>query len=360
MVAVSISGLEKRFGDTVVLRDVDLEVPDGSFAVLVGPSGCGKSTLLRLIAGLEKANKGSIRFGEREVGKLEPRDRDVAMVFQSYALYPHLTVRDNLGFGLKLRGTPPQEAAKRVSEVSEMLGLAPLLDRMPRQLSGGQRQRVAMGRAIVRRPALFLFDEPLSNLDAALRAQVRVDIRRLHAELGTTSVYVTHDQVEAMTLADVIFVLNHGRVEQYGKPLDVYDDPATRFVASFLGSPAMNFLDARVIAEGTLDLGDGVEVGYDPERFSASTEQEVTLGVRPHELSPTPDGALKVEVTFVEALGGESYAHARLGEQPLVVRLDATQSVTPGDRLSLSLERVRLFNSDGDSLAAHRTATSSP
>ncbi|HEY8074935.1 MAG TPA: ATP-binding cassette domain-containing protein, partial [Labilithrix sp.] len=230
-------GIHKAFGTTKILRGVDLEIPEGSFAVLVGPSGCGKSTLLRLVAGLETADEGTITLAGRDVTSLPPRDRDVAMVFQSYALYPHLTVRDNLAFGLELRGTEKSEIEKRIREASAMLGLEPLLDRLPKQLSGGQRQRVAMGRAIVRRPNIFLFDEPLSNLDAALRAEVRVDIRRLHDRLKATTLYVTHDQVEAMTLADTLWVLNGGLVEQKGPPLEVYEKPRTKFVATFLGSP---------------------------------------------------------------------------------------------------------------------------
>src|SRR5262245_10409159 len=250
MASVKVRELHKRFGDARILKGVSVEVPKGAFAVLVGPSGCGKSTLLRLLAGLEEATSGTIHFDDRDVTRLAPRDRDIAMVFQSYALYPHLSVRENLAFGLKLRKTDPAEIDKRVKHASAMLGLDKLLDRLPRQLSGGQRQRVAMGRAIVRRPSLFLFDEPLSNLDAALRSQVRVDIRKLHDELEATSVYVTHDQVEAMTLADVIFVLNKGVVEQAGHPLQVYARPATRFVASFLGSPSMNFVDVEIAKKG--------------------------------------------------------------------------------------------------------------
>src|SRR3954471_1270982 len=246
MASVDVSGLTKQFGSTQVLKGVSVAIPEGAFAVLVGPSGCGKSTLLRLLAGLEQADSGTIRFGDRDVTRLEPRERDIAMVFQSYALYPHLTVRENLAFGLKLRGTPQKEIDARIAEVAPQLGLGEYLDRLPRALSGGQRQRVAMGRAIVRRPSLFLFDEPLSNLDAALRAQVRVDIRKLHDRLGATSVYVTHDQVEAMTLADVLFVLNKGVVEQAGAPLEIFARPATRFVAGFLGSPAMNFAEVEL------------------------------------------------------------------------------------------------------------------
>ncbi|HFE47435.1 MAG TPA: ATP-binding cassette domain-containing protein, partial [Nannocystis exedens] len=249
MVAVTVSEVRKNFGTTEVLKGINVHVADGDFAVLVGPSGCGKSTLLRILSGLEEVTSGTLTFGGREVTHLQPRDRDIAMVFQSYALYPHLSVRDNLAFGLKLRKTAAATIKSRVDEVAEMLGLGPLLDRLPKALSGGQRQRVAMGRAIVRRPALFLFDEPLSNLDAALRAQVRVEIRRLHDKLSATSVYVTHDQVEAMTLADVMFVLNGGVVEQSGRPLEVYDSPATRFVAGFLGSPAMNFIPATILAD---------------------------------------------------------------------------------------------------------------
>src|SRR5919197_917513 len=278
MASVTVSAVTKRFGPTEVLHDINVEVPEGAFAVLVGPSGSGKSTLLRLLAGLEACDAGAIRFG----------DRDIAMVFQSYALYPHLTVRENLAFGLKLRKTSAREIEQRVKEASEMLGIGPLLDRLPRALSGGQRQRVAMGRAIVRHPSLFLFDEPLSNLDAALRAQVRVDIRKLHDRLRATSVYVTHDQVEAMTLADVLFVLNRGIVEQSGAPLEVYARPGTRFVASFLGSPAMNFIDARVRQEGQRWFveRDPVQMAFDAKEFrgAATPGKEVTLGVRPQDV----------------------------------------------------------------------------
>jgi multiple sugar transport system ATP-binding protein len=354
--AVAIEGLHKSFGDTVVLHDVHIDVPEGAFAVLVGPSGCGKSTLLRLIAGLEQADRGAIRFGERDVTRLEPRERDVAMVFQSYALYPHLSVRDNLGFGLKLRKTAVAEIAERVAEASEMLGLGQLLDRMPRELSGGQRQRVAMGRAIVRRPALFLFDEPLSNLDAALRAQVRIDIRRLHDEMATTSVYVTHDQVEAMTLADVMFVLNGGRVEQAGAPLEVYDRPATKFVAGFLGSPSMNFLEGQVTDEGLVRLGDDAALKVSSGRFSLDgARPRVTVGIRPHDVQPATDSdeqAIVMAVTYTEQLGGETYAYGRIDGQDFVARLEPSTSVRPGDRLPLVVdaERVHLFDEAGASL----------
>jgi ABC-type sugar transport system ATPase subunit len=355
MVAVTAHRLTKSFGATAVLRGVDIHVPDGGFAVLVGPSGCGKSTLLRLLAGLEEATSGELRFGDRDVTRLEPRDRDVAMVFQSYALYPHLTVRDNLAFGLKLRKTDAATIAARVAEVSEMLGLGPLLDRLPRALSGGQRQRVAMGRAIVRRPSLFLFDEPLSNLDAALRAQVRVDIRKLHDQLRATSVYVTHDQVEAMTLADTMFVLNKGTVEQSGAPRDVYDKPRTRFVATFLGSPAMNLLDARVAPEGDALIlpGDQRLPLRDPAAFRLQPGRPVTLGIRPHDLTVdrSERPALTVAVELVELLGPELQIHARLAGAPLTVCLETSTGVARGDALPLSVRALHLFDPDtGESL----------
>ena len=358
MSSLSVRGLCKSFGQTQVLDSVDVEVPEGAFAVLVGPSGCGKSTLLRLIAGLERADRGSIHFGEREVTALEPRDRDVAMVFQSYALYPHLSVRDNLGFGLSLRKTPAVEIAKRVAEVSDMLGLNELLGRMPRELSGGQRLRVAMGRAIARRPTLFLFDEPLSNLDAALRAQVRVDIKKLHDKLATTSVYVTHDQVEAMTLADVMFVLNRGRVEQQGAPMEVYERPATRFVAGFLGSPAMNFLEGELGEGGALAIGSDVKLTLDTTSFE-DHRGPVVVGLRPHDLVPAvsgsaasyrrddgpPEGALPMDVELTEELGGETYAYGSVAGQRLVARLEPIHKVRAGEILPLSVapERVHLF-----------------
>jgi sn-glycerol 3-phosphate transport system ATP-binding protein/multiple sugar transport system ATP-binding protein len=349
---VRIRGVEKRFGETRVLRSVDLDVPDGGFAVLVGPSGCGKSTLLRIIAGLEETDAGTIRFGEREVTKLTPRERDIAMVFQSYALYPHLTVRENLAFGLELRKTDKSEIARRIEEASEMLGLEPLLARYPRQLSGGQRQRVAMGRAIVRRPKLFLFDEPLSNLDAALRSQVRVDIRKLHDRLGATSVYVTHDQVEAMTLADQLFVLNQGRVEQSGPPLEVYSKPATRFVAAFLGSPAMNFLDAEIVSRGGKWFASAK--GLDLE-VNQTRPGKVVVGIRAHDVSPGT--GLEAEVDVVEALGTESFAHCLVGGVPFVARLAGSERPAKNERLSLTApkEHVHLFDPEsGESLEKER------
>ena len=354
MVAVSCRGVIKSFGATQVLRGVDIEVPDGAFAVLVGPSGCGKSTLLRLLAGLEEVTSGKIVFGERDVTRAEPRDRDIAMVFQSYALYPHLSVRDNLAFGLKLRKTDIATIDRRVGEVATMLGLTPLLDRLPRALSGGQRQRVAMGRAIVRRPQLFLFDEPLSNLDAALRAQVRVDIRKQHEQLGATSIYVTHDQVEAMTLADLMFVLNKGQVEQSGSPLDVYDFPQTRFVAGFLGSPSMNFLPATAERDAhdrhIARLADGSAVPLDPGTFPALSDgRAIILGVRPHDLSlRTSDqpASLSVRAGLVELLGPELQIHGELGTTPITLCLETASGVKKGDTLRLQPRSLHVFDAN--------------
>ena len=356
-------GIKKAFGTTQILKGVDLEIPEGSFAVLVGPSGCGKSTLLRLVAGLEMADEGTIDIAGRDVTDLPPRDRDVAMVFQSYALYPHLTVRDNLAFGLKLRGTDAAEIEKRIKEASDMLGLEKLMDRLPKALSGGQRQRVAMGRAIVRRANIYLFDEPLSNLDAALRAEVRVQIRRLHDRLGATTLYVTHDQVEAMTLADSLWVLNGGQVEQKGPPLEIYERPKTKFVATFLGSPQMNLVSGKIVRESGAFYADGggVHARLDEERFGRSLEEgrEVTIGVRPHDMglahadrSDPTIAELKVEI--VEALGSEAFAHGWLRQAgpTFVTRLDAADArgVKPGSTIPLtaSPSSIHLFDAKTD------------
>jgi sn-glycerol 3-phosphate transport system ATP-binding protein/multiple sugar transport system ATP-binding protein len=345
MAALTLEGIQKKLGENQILKGIDLEVGDGQLVVLVGPSGCGKSTLLRTIAGLELPDAGSVQIGDRDVTRLAPRDRDIAMVFQSYALYPHLTVRDNLAFGLKLRGEKPDVISSRIKEVSAMLGLGDLLLRLPRELSGGQRQRVAMGRAVARRADLYLLDEPLSNLDAALRAEVRVEIKKLHAELQSTMVYVTHDQVEAMTLADVLVVLNAGRVEQAGSPLEVYEEPTSRFVASFMGSPSMNFLEAR-IEKGKV-IADGVELtlGSDAE------DGDVLLGIRPHDVVHADDvdaPPLSFDVEVVEAMGFEAYAHGTVGAAPFIARIEGEVAArtNPGDRLSLSVapERVHLFD----------------
>jgi len=308
-------GVKKAFAGNPILRGVDVVIPEGGFSVLVGPSGCGKSTLLRLVAGLEEADEGQIFIKGKDVTRAAPRDRDIAMVFQSYALYPHLSVRDNLAFGLTLRNTPRAEIDQRIREASDMLGLEKLLDRLPKQLSGGQRQRVAMGRAIVRRANVYLFDEPLSNLDAALRAEVRVDIRRLHDRLGATSLYVTHDQVEAMTLADTLWVLNGGLVEQSGPPLEVYEKPKSVFVATFLGSPPMNLFEGALTADGgeVFVEGQGVRVRADASRHTQLTPgRKVKFGVRPHDLVVAGEGRAAVgelHVELVEALGFEAYAY---------------------------------------------------
>jgi ABC-type sugar transport system ATPase subunit len=352
MVGVRIQQLVKRFGEAQVLRGVDLDIPDGSFAVLVGPSGCGKSTLLRLIAGLDRATSGSFRFGDREVSELEPRERDIAMVFQSYALYPHMTVRANLEFGLRLRKTDAATMKERVDEVAKMLEIGHLLDRLPRDLSGGQRQRVAMGRAVVRRPALFLFDEPLSNLDPALRTQVRVDIRKQHDQLGATSIYVTHDQVEAMTLADRLFVLQGGEVQQCGKPIDVYREPSNCFVARFLGSPAMNLLERRLDRGGEGWVAGEIAI-REPSGFSGlEAGREVVVGIRPHDLSvcSEADADLRMHVDVVETLGPELTVHGKLlareggTGQSFIAVLPADHPVRRGDTLPLRIDRMHLFD----------------
>ncbi len=359
MASIAVRSLSKSFGATPVLRDVSVDVPAGGFCVLVGPSGCGKSTLLRCIAGLELPDGGSVHIGERDVTRLEPRDRDVAMVFQSYALYPHLTVEQNLAFGLKLRKTPADQIAARVREASALLGLDPLLARYPRQLSGGQRQRVAMGRAIVRNPQLFLFDEPLSNLDAALRSQVRVDVRRLHDRLKATSVYVTHDQVEAMTLADVMVVLNKGLVEQAGAPLEVYRRPATRFVAGFLGSPSMSFLRGAVGGGANapeVRLGGSWRLELGPE-FDLPSGREVEIGLRPEDVALDDASPWRAKVDVVEALGSETFAHLEGPGGRLVVRLSGDAPLRMGDEVGLRAlpGRAHAFDA-GTGLSCRRAA----
>ncbi|MBX3270344.1 MAG: sn-glycerol-3-phosphate ABC transporter ATP-binding protein UgpC [Sandaracinaceae bacterium] len=344
MASLTLSGVEKRLGGQPILRGIDLAAQDGELVVLVGPSGCGKSTLLRTIAGLELPDAGTVKIGARDVTHLAPRDRDVAMVFQSYALYPHLSVRENLAFGLKLRGESKAVIEERVREVAAMLGLGALLDRYPREMSGGQRQRVAMGRAIARRPQLFLFDEPLSNLDAALRSEVRVEIKKLHADLGATMVYVTHDQVEAMTLADRLVVLRAGDVEQAGPPLEVYRRPASRFVASFMGSPSMNFVEAAV-EDGAL-VAEGLRL---PVPAGRDVARRALVGIRPHDVALADgEGALAMDVEVVEAMGFEAYAHGSVGGRPFVARLEGerAQAVEVGQRLALDVApgAVHLFD----------------
>ncbi len=324
MATVKIAGLEKAFGEARILKGVDLDVADGEFVVLVGPSGCGKSTLLRLIAGLDGATRGDIRIGDRRVNDLEPAARKIAMVFQSYALYPHMDVRKNMTFGLKFSGMAKAEIDRRVEAAGRMLRLEPLLNRRPRDLSGGQRQRVAIGRAIVREPDVFLFDEPLSNLDAALRVSTRVEIAKLHRLLGATMIYVTHDQTEAMTLADRIVVMNQGEIAQVGKPLDLYYTPANLFVAGFIGSPAMNIFDANVTGGGDGAVALSGPAISDLRLPAKDLAGPVKVGVRPEHLRLGGEGPFRVEaaVELIERLGEISYAYTRTRDgQPVVAEL---------------------------------------
>ena len=315
MASVGIRDVKKAFGTTNVIHGVNIDINDGEFVILVGPSGCGKSTLLRMIAGLENITAGDILIGDRVVNNVPPKERDIAMVFQNYALYPHMTVADNMAFSLKLRKAPKAEIKSRVDRAAQILGLAPLLDRYPRQLSGGQRQRVAMGRAIVRDPQVFLFDEPLSNLDAKLRVAMRTEIKDLHQRLKTTTVYVTHDQIEAMTMADKIVVMHDGIVEQIGAPLDLYDRPGNLFVAGFIGSPAMNLIQGK-ISGGTFvsDAGFNVPLGTAP---AGSEGKPATYGIRPEHIHLDPNG-VEAKVHVVEPTGSETQVVADIGKQQLV------------------------------------------
>jgi ABC-type sugar transport system ATPase subunit len=351
MSGVRLQGIRKRFGRVETIRGVDLDIADGEFVVIVGPSGCGKSTLLRLIAGLEAIDGGELSIGGQRVNDLRPADRGIAMVFQSYALYPHMTVYENMAFGMKLARADQGEIDRRVREAAETLELTPLLDRLPKALSGGQRQRVAIGRAIVRDPEVFLFDEPLSNLDASLRTQMRAEIARLHDRMGVTTIYVTHDQVEAMTLADRIVVLRDGAIEQVGAPLDLYHRPATRFVAGFIGAPQMNFLDVQV--ERTSDgvactLPGGARLALGGVCAAAET---ATLGVRPEHLAEAADGegALRGRVDLVENLGEAHHLHVALdGGASLIARLPGSASHRPGDPIALAMpaDQCHLFDSE--------------
>jgi len=331
MAGVTIRELRKSYGAVEVIHGLDLDVGDGEFVVLVGPSGCGKSTLLRMIAGLEGITSGRIAIGERIVNHLPPAERDIAMVFQNYALYPHKTVAANMGFPLKMRGVPKEEIRAKVERAAQILGLTPYLDRYPRALSGGQRQRVAMGRAIVRDPQVFLFDEPLSNLDAKLRVQMRTEIRELHQRLRTTTVYVTHDQIEAMTMADKIVVMQGGHIEQAGAPLDLYDRPANVFVAGFLGSPSMNLIEGRV-ADGAVDaLGTRL-----PLPAPAAEGTEVLYGIRPEHLSLAAEGGIEGTVAVVEPTGSETHVVVRAGGREIVGLFRDRRSVKPGDPIRLA------------------------
>ncbi|WP_210529709.1 ABC transporter ATP-binding protein [Rubellimicrobium arenae] len=338
MATVEIQTLEKHYGSAHALKSITFTVRDGEFVVLVGPSGCGKSTLLRAIAGLEDVSAGAVRIGGRDVTDLEPRDRDIAMVFQSYALYPHMTVRDNMAFSLDVRRTPRPEIDARVTEAARILGLEPFLDRKPRALSGGQRQRVAMGRAIVRRPQVFLFDEPLSNLDAKLRVQMRAEIRGLHDRLGATSIYVTHDQVEAMTMADRIVVLEAGRIVQSGSPLELYGRPANRFVAEFIGSPSINIVEGRVEAGGAVALANGGRLPA-PHGLRDGTVQ---IGIRPEDLVLDPSGPIGGPVRLVEHLGAETYVLFGPEAAPLTWRVAGTVDFPSGQDLRLRPDPDRL------------------
>ncbi|MCV6574771.1 MAG: sn-glycerol-3-phosphate ABC transporter ATP-binding protein UgpC, partial [Cohaesibacter sp.] len=326
MAKIALEHIRKAYGPTEVIHGIDGEIKDGEFVVIVGPSGCGKSTLLRMIAGLESVTDGTIRIGDKVVNNLEPSQRDIAMVFQNYALYPHMSVFDNMSYGLKIRGLPKAEIKRRVEEAAQILELTPYLQRAPRQLSGGQRQRVAMGRAIVREPSVFLFDEPLSNLDAKLRVQMRLEIKKLQERLGITSVYVTHDQVEAMTLGHRLMVLNGGNVEQFGSPIDLYDKPQTLFVAGFIGSPAMNILDAVCGGDGksmTLSNGDVITAASGAENLAGKS---LKAGVRPEHLhlAGSHDAQFSAHVDVVEQLGADTIVHGTLlnTEEQLSVRLD--------------------------------------
>jgi multiple sugar transport system ATP-binding protein len=335
MASVAIRDVRKAFGATAVIHGVDISIRDGEFVVLVGPSGCGKSTLLRMIAGLENITGGEIRIGDRVVNRLPPKERDVAMVFQNYALYPHMTVADNMAFSMKLRGAPKNEIDERVNRAAAILGLSQLLQRFPRQLSGGQRQRVAMGRAIVRDPQVFLFDEPLSNLDAKLRVQMRTEIKELHQRLKTTTIYVTHDQIEAMTMADKIVVMHDGRVEQIGAPLDLYDRPDNLFVAGFIGSPAMNMLKGRISLNGTAAFEAPAGITFALNNApSGSDGRPAIYGVRPEHFSLSDDGAEAV-IQVIEPTGSELQVVAKVGENEIIAVFRERHQFKPGDKIRL-------------------------
>ncbi|HCH73537.1 MAG TPA: sugar ABC transporter ATP-binding protein [Ochrobactrum sp.] len=335
MASVSIRNAIKKYGNVGVLHGVSVDIQDGEFVVLVGPSGCGKSTLLRMIAGLEEISDGEIAIGPRVVNDLRAKERDIAMVFQNYALYPHMTVADNMGFALMLKNAPKEERDSRVARAAEILGLNKLLDRFPRQLSGGQRQRVAMGRAIVRDPQVFLFDEPLSNLDAKLRVQMRGEIKGLHQRLKTTTIYVTHDQIEAMTMADKIVVMRDGLVEQIGAPLDLYDRPANMFVAGFIGSPSMNFVNGK-IEEGSFVADGGFRMPL-PEGDYASLSGKAVYGMRPEHMK-IADKGVPVTVEIVEPTGSEIMVMGKLGDQPVTCLFRERLTVRPGDVLTIAIE----------------------
>ena len=352
MASVEIRDVRKAFGATQVIHGVSIDISDGEFVILVGPSGCGKSTLLRMLAGLENITDGEIRIGERVVNNVPPKERDIAMVFQNYALYPHMTVADNMAFSLKLRNAPKEEIRSRVDKAASILGLMPLLERYPRQLSGGQRQRVAMGRAIVRDPQVFLFDEPLSNLDAKLRVAMRTEIKDLHQRLKTTTVYVTHDQIEAMTMADKIVVMHDGIVEQMGAPLDLYDRPQNRFVAGFIGSPSMNFIDGSVTGEVFTTRG-GVRLPL-AAAPAGSDGRPAVYGLRPEHIALDPAG-VPITVKVVEPTGSETQVVADLGGQPMVCVFRERIDAQPGETINISANPAltHLFDSESGRRLVH-------
>ncbi len=357
MASVAFEGVRKSFGPTSVIKGVDLRIDDRELVVFVGPSGCGKTTLLRMLAGLERADEGRILIGERVVDEVAPKDRDIAMVFQNYALYPHMTVLENIAFGLKLRGVHKPRRVAAAAEVAKVLGLEPYLDRRPRELSGGQRQRVAMGRAMVRQPAVFLMDEPLSNLDAKLRNQMRVEVKKLQRRLATTMIYVTHDQVEAMTLADRIAVLNEGEVQQFGTPIELYDRPANRFVAGFLGAPAINLFTVERVDAQSWRFPDGQRLGASELALGAAGADARTLdiGVRAEQIEIAQGEAAagggrfawRSRVGLVEPLGGETLLHVALGDTELTAKVPPHARVREGDVVPLSFDpgRAHVFES---------------
>jgi multiple sugar transport system ATP-binding protein len=359
MSTVTLKNIRKSYGAVEIIKGVDLQIEDREFCVFVGPSGCGKSTLLRMIAGLEEITSGDLLIDGARVNDVPPADRGLAMVFQSYALYPHMTVADNMAFSLRLAGVPKEERMRKVTEAANVLHLGPLLERKPKDLSGGQRQRVAIGRAIVRKPKVFLFDEPLSNLDAALRVNMRIELARLHEELAATMIYVTHDQVEAMTMADKIVVLQGGIVEQSGTPLELYHHPRNLFVAGFIGSPKMNFLPVTVNtvdqAGATVQLPGGGTVTVPVQPGRLRTGDAATLGVRPEHLQPSGDGELVSEVTVVERLGGETFLYTQLASgEMMVVQADGEIPTRAHERIAVKLNPVTCHLFDGNGIAVER------
>ena len=364
MADVKLSGVGKSFGDIAILQGVDLHIRDGEFVVFVGPSGCGKSTLLRMIAGLEDITSGTLHIGQRQVNDVPPAERGIAMVFQSYALYPHMNLYDNMAFGLQLKKVPKAEVDRLVQQAAKILGIEHLLDRKPKDLSGGQRQRVAIGRAIVRKPDVFLFDEPLSNLDTALRVRMRYEFAKLHKDLQTTMIYVTHDQVEAMTLADRIVVLSAGKIEQVGSPLELYEHPDNLFVAGFIGSPGMNFIAAEFVSSNVSDvtvrLNDGALIHCAVTAPTAKPGDKMTLGIRPEHITRVPyANRLMAQVTFVESLGSVTYAYCSFPgvQEDLTCELTGVVRVQAGDTLDLGVEPGRCYLFDAAGHAFKRTVS---